>query len=240
MRESSTRPSKMASREPDIRDQRSHPIRVGAIDDAVKTYEEAAGRGPAAIPPRAQPGDLFRETLGRWQGSVGRAFRRRSRWTPQRGEANLGWGISLLRQEARWPAIACFDTKVLAANRTYERRPVRKSGGAAAAGWKFDEATGLCVEILGKDRNRKECLVNPDHHRHSAQRTRRAIQVYIPNVCCHASAFAGRAGRSGHLRVSLQRLRSRVALLREAGGVHAGSFRTVVQSRRSPAEVRPE
>src|SRR6185312_6265629 len=69
-------------------------------DDAVKTYEKLLGAAPQHPTANFNLGICY-EKLGRWQ------------------EANLGWGICLLRQEKPEPAITCFD-KVLASNPEHE------------------------------------------------------------------------------------------------------------------------
>ena len=192
-------------------------------DDAIKTYEKLLGAAPQHPTANFNLGICY-EKLGRWQEATD-SFQKALEVDPQREEANLGWGICLLHQEKPEPAIACFD-KVLASNPEHETALFGKAVSLQLL-WKFDEATSLYIKILEKNPQSEECLVNLITIG-MARKDIRFDPAVFRAAAVHAPAFAGRAGRPGHLRVPLQRLRGRRALLREAGGVYAGSFRALV------------
>ena len=172
-----------------------------------------------------QPGDLLRKA-GPLAGSHRRVSPRRSKPIRSARKRSLGLGICLLHQEKPEPAIGCFD-KVLARQPDHETALFGKAVSLQLL-WKFDEATALYLKILRKESAVGRMPGESDHHRHGAQGSRGHSAIFGA-AAGDASVLAGGSGRPGDLRVPFQRIRSRGALLRQAGRVHAGSFRALVQ-----------
>ena len=180
-----------------VRRQGPHPVRAGAVRRRHQDLREAARRWRRATPRRTS---TWASATRSW--AAGRKpptpSRRRSEVDPQREEAQLGLGICLLHQEKPEPAIACFD-KVLARQPDHETALFGKAVSLQLL-WKFDEATALYLKILEKNPQSEECLVNLITIG-MARKDHAAIQQYSERLLTHASVFAGRARRSGDLRV---------------------------------------
>ena len=103
--------------------------------------------------------------------------------------------------------------------------------------WKFDEATALYLKILEKNPQSEECLVNLITIG-MARKDHASIQQYSERLLTmrpfSQAALEGLATCAFHA----NDYRSRLALLRQAGGVHAGSLRALVQPGRGGAEVQ--
>src|ERR1017187_5068184 len=92
---------------------------LGQYKEASESYEQVLSASPQH-PTAPYNLAVCYEKIGRWQEATA-AFTKAVQREPNRIDARLGLGISLLHQEQAAPALECFE-KVLSGNRSEERR----------------------------------------------------------------------------------------------------------------------
>ena len=142
---------------PEIYSAKGHlQFELEQFDDSVRSYEKLLTLAPRHSTANFNLGICY-EKLGRWNEAA-EAFQKALDTDPSRLEAQLGLGICLLHQEKPEPAITCFE-KVLARTPAHETALFGKAVSLQLL-WKFDESTALYLQLLNKNPQSEECLVN--------------------------------------------------------------------------------